>query len=91
MVRKMWRHRITAAGQVSIPADVRHRWGTSTVAIEDEGDRIVLRPVADDPIDAIRGALAHLGSDVPGAEAVRAARDADVEAGEQAWQGRSPA
>lgn len=44
----------------------------------------MLRPVADDPIDAVRGALAHLGSDVPGAEAVRAARDADVEAGERA-------
>ncbi len=50
MRRKMWRHRITSAGQVSLPADIRHRWGTSTVLIEDEGDRVVLRPAPDDPM-----------------------------------------
>jgi AbrB family looped-hinge helix DNA binding protein len=78
MRRKVWRHKITGAGQVSIPAEVRRRWGTSTVAIEDEGDQIVLRPVPDDPIAAIRGSLAHLRTDVAGADAVRAARDTDV-------------
>jgi len=87
----MWRHRITRAGQVSIPAEVRHRWGTSTIAIEDEGDRIVLRPVPDDPIGALRGSLAHLRSDVSGADAVRASRDADVEIDELKWQSADPA
>ena len=91
MRRKMWRHRITGAGQVSIPAEVRHRWGTSTVAIEDEGDRIVLRPVPDDPITALRGSLAHLRSDVSGADAVRASRDEDVEIGERKWPSADPA
>lgn len=86
MRRKMWRHRITGAGQVSIPAEVRHRWGTSTVAIEDEGDRLVLRPVPDDPISALRGALAHLGSDVSSADAIRAARDEDIEISEEKWE-----
>ncbi|HET7744508.1 MAG TPA: AbrB/MazE/SpoVT family DNA-binding domain-containing protein [Gaiellaceae bacterium] len=85
MRRKMWRHQITRAGQVSIPAEVRKRWGTSTVAIEDEGDRIVLRPVPDDPIARLRGSLAHLRTDVPAAEAVRAARDEDVEISERKW------
>jgi bifunctional DNA-binding transcriptional regulator/antitoxin component of YhaV-PrlF toxin-antitoxin module len=51
------RHRITAGGQVSLPAAVRRRWGTKTVAIEDLGDRVVLRPLPDDPIAAARGAL----------------------------------
>ncbi|MGI8478998.1 MAG: AbrB/MazE/SpoVT family DNA-binding domain-containing protein [Gaiellaceae bacterium] len=82
----MWRHRITGAGQVSIPAEVRHRWGTSTVAIEDEGDRIVLRPVPDDPVTALRGALAHLGTDVSSVDAIRKSRDADVEIEERRWQ-----
>lgn len=82
----MWTHRITGAGQVSIPAEVRHRWGTSTVAIEDEGDRIVLRPLPDDPISALRGALAGGDVDVSAAEAVRAARDEDIEIEEEKWE-----
>ncbi|MGH3064841.1 MAG: AbrB/MazE/SpoVT family DNA-binding domain-containing protein [Gaiellaceae bacterium] len=85
MRRKVWKHRITRAGQVSIPAEVRHRWDTSTIAIEDEGDRIVLRPLPDDSIGALRGSLAHLRSDVGGADAVRASRDADVEIDERKW------
>ena len=87
----MWRHRITGAGQVSIPAEVRHRWGTSTVAIEDEGDRIVLRPVPDDPISALRGIFADLRTDVSAADAVRAAREEDVEIGERKWPSPDPA
>jgi AbrB family looped-hinge helix DNA binding protein len=51
-------HRITSAGQVSLPARIRRRWGTRRVAVEDLGDRVVLRPVPDDPIEAARGALA---------------------------------
>jgi bifunctional DNA-binding transcriptional regulator/antitoxin component of YhaV-PrlF toxin-antitoxin module len=50
-------HRITTAGQVSLPAAVRRRWGTSVVAIEDLGDRVVVRPLPEDPIAAARGAL----------------------------------
>lgn len=83
----MYRHKITAAGQVSIPAEIRHRWGTSTVAIEDEGDRIVLRPVPDDPIVRLRGSLAHLRRpDLTAAEAVREAREEDIEAEEEKWK-----
>jgi AbrB family looped-hinge helix DNA binding protein len=89
MRRKMWRHRITGAGQVSIPAEVRHRWGTSTVAIEDEGDRIVLRPVPDDPISALRGIFAD-DNPISAAEAVRAARDEDVEISERKWPSSNP-
>jgi len=52
------RMRITSGGQVSIPAAIRHRWGTSTVVLDDQGDRIVLEPAPDDPIAAAEGALA---------------------------------
>jgi bifunctional DNA-binding transcriptional regulator/antitoxin component of YhaV-PrlF toxin-antitoxin module len=48
---------ITTGGQVSIPAEVRRRWGSRRVVIEDQGDRLVLRPLPDDPIAAARGAL----------------------------------
>ena len=50
-------HRITSAGQVSLPARVRRRWGTRRVIVEDLGDRVVLRPLPDDPIAAARGIL----------------------------------
>ena len=50
--------KITRGGQISIPATIRRRWGTSRLALEDLGDRIVLTPAPDDPIAAVRGALA---------------------------------
>lgn len=50
--------KISKGGQVSIPAAIRHRWGTSTVVLDDQGDRIVLEPAPDDPIAAAEGALA---------------------------------
>jgi bifunctional DNA-binding transcriptional regulator/antitoxin component of YhaV-PrlF toxin-antitoxin module len=53
------RMRISKGGQISIPAPIRHRWGTSTVALEDQGHRIVLEPASDDPIAAAEGALAR--------------------------------
>lgn len=52
---------ITQGGQVSIPADVRRRWGTTRVIVEDRGDSLVLRPLPDDPIDAAMGSLAGPG------------------------------
>jgi bifunctional DNA-binding transcriptional regulator/antitoxin component of YhaV-PrlF toxin-antitoxin module len=50
-------HRITTGGQISLPASVRHRWGTKAVSVEDLGDRVVIRPIPDDPIAAARGVL----------------------------------
>ncbi|HEX5584523.1 hypothetical protein [Gaiella sp.] len=51
----MSNYRITTSGQVSIPADVRRRWGTRRVRVEDRGDHLVVRPLPDDPIDALAG------------------------------------
>jgi bifunctional DNA-binding transcriptional regulator/antitoxin component of YhaV-PrlF toxin-antitoxin module len=50
--------KISRGGQISVPADVRHRWRTSRVTLEDLGDHIVVRPAPDDPISALRGAFA---------------------------------
>jgi bifunctional DNA-binding transcriptional regulator/antitoxin component of YhaV-PrlF toxin-antitoxin module len=49
--------KITAGGQISLPASVRKRWGTRRVRVEDLGDQIVVTPLPDDPIAAARGAL----------------------------------
>jgi hypothetical protein len=59
----MKRYKITGGGQISLPASVRRRWATTTVGLEDLGDRLIVRPLPDDPIAAARGALkGRLGS-----------------------------
>ncbi len=55
------RMKISKGGQVSIPATIRKRWGTTTVTLEDQGDEIVLKPAPDDPIEAAAGAFAGEG------------------------------
>ena len=52
------RMKISKGGQVSIPAPIRKRWGTTTVTLEDRGEEIVLKPVPDDPLEAAAGAFA---------------------------------
>lgn len=49
--------RISRGGQVSIPADIRHRWGVRRVVLVEQGDSLVLRPLPDDPIAALLGSL----------------------------------
>ena len=48
-------YRITTSGQVSIPADVRRRWATRRVRVEDHGDHVVVRPLPEDPVAALKG------------------------------------
>jgi bifunctional DNA-binding transcriptional regulator/antitoxin component of YhaV-PrlF toxin-antitoxin module len=49
--------RISKGGQVSIPAPIRKRWQTDELVAEDHGDRLILRPAPDDPIERASGAL----------------------------------
>jgi AbrB family looped-hinge helix DNA binding protein len=69
------RMRVTRGGQISIPAAIRHRWGTSTVMLDDKGDRIVIEPAPDDPIAAAEGILAQELADLDVARLRRAARE----------------
>jgi len=87
MARKMWRHRITRAGQVSLPAEVRHRWQTTAVLIEDDGDRLMLRPVPADPIEGLRGVLkGKARTKISAGEALRRWREEDNTALERKWR-----
>jgi bifunctional DNA-binding transcriptional regulator/antitoxin component of YhaV-PrlF toxin-antitoxin module len=52
---------ISKGGQVSIPASVRRRWGTSHVVLEDQGTAVVIRPIPADPIGAAMGSLRGRG------------------------------
>lgn len=53
--------RVTSAGQISLPAAVRRRWGASRVKITDEGGRLVIEPASDNPFEDLIGILAHDG------------------------------
>ena len=46
---------VSDRGQISLPADIRHKWQVRRLLLVDEGDRIVLRPVADDPVASVAG------------------------------------
>lgn len=67
--------KISSNGQISVPADVRRRWAASRVLVIDKGDRIIVRPVPDDPIDAVIGRYA---GGMPSADMRRLAREEDA-------------
>lgn len=77
--------KITSAGQLSLPARIRRRWGTQRVAIEDRGDSVVLRPIPDDPIAAAAG---FLKGRIPSSDEIRArAREDETVAIDRREQG----
>ena len=55
---KVHHMRVTSAGQVSVPAEVRRRWATTRVRITDEGDRLIIEPEAENPFGDLVGILA---------------------------------
>jgi AbrB family looped-hinge helix DNA binding protein len=59
---------VSRNGQVSIPAETRARWNTRRVSVVDLGDRVVMRPISDDPVAALQGKYARRG---PPADAAR--------------------
>jgi bifunctional DNA-binding transcriptional regulator/antitoxin component of YhaV-PrlF toxin-antitoxin module len=52
---------ISRGGQVSIPAEIRHRWGVRRVVLVERGNTLEIRPLPDDPIGAAMGSLAGPG------------------------------
>ena len=52
---------VSRNGQVSIPAETRARWNTRQVLVVDLGDRVVMRPVSDHPLEELRGKYAGRG------------------------------
>ena len=46
---------VSQNGQVSIPADTRARWNARRVVVVDFGDRVVMRPLPNEPVDDLEG------------------------------------
>ena len=42
--------KISPEGRVELPSEARARWGADRVVVVDMGDRVVMRPLPDDPI-----------------------------------------
>lgn len=55
---KIHHMKVTTAGQVSVPAEVRRRWATTRVRITDEGDRLIIEPEPENPFFDLIGILA---------------------------------
>lgn len=55
------RVKVTQTGQVSLPAELRHRWGVTTVLVIDRGGYAIVRPMPRDPVTALRGTHAGPG------------------------------
>jgi hypothetical protein len=64
-----------------VPAEVRKRWGTRDVIIDDAGAYIRISPVPDDPIAAVAGSFAGPGPTVN--EMMRQLREEEAEAEER--------
>ncbi|MGH9046846.1 MAG: AbrB/MazE/SpoVT family DNA-binding domain-containing protein [Acidimicrobiales bacterium] len=52
---------VSRNGQVSIPAEARARWNVRRVIVVDLGDRVVVRPMSEDPVGELRGKYRGLG------------------------------
>ncbi len=67
--------KVTRNGQVSLPAELHHRWGVASVLVIDRGDYAIVRPMPVDPVVALRGAHAGPGPSVEDARAAALAID----------------
>ncbi|MGH9151932.1 MAG: hypothetical protein ACRD03_05975 [Acidimicrobiales bacterium] len=52
---------VSQNGQVSIPAETRARWKARKVVVVDLGDRVVVRPLGDQPVDELQGRYRNRG------------------------------
>jgi bifunctional DNA-binding transcriptional regulator/antitoxin component of YhaV-PrlF toxin-antitoxin module len=70
--------RISRNGQVSLPAETRHRWNAERILVVDLGDHVVMRPLPEDPAGALYGRYAGTGPTA--AQARRKARGEEAAA-----------
>lgn len=71
--------KVSSNGQVSIPAETRSRWMTDRVVVVDLGDRIVMRPMPDDPVGALVGKYRGRGPTTAAARTAERAEAARIE------------
>ena len=78
-----WYMKVTSAGQISIPAEVRRRWGATRVKVTADGDRLVIEAAADNPFEDLIGILA--GGRMTSDEMLHEEREVERERERRKW------
>lgn len=68
--------KVTRNGQMSLPAELRHRWKAASVLVIDRGDYAIVRPIPADTVAALRGTHAGPGPSTEQARIADRAEDA---------------
>ena len=71
--------KVSANGQVSIPAETRSRWHAERVVVVDLGDRVVVRPMPHDPVGELQGKYRGRGPSTDRARKRERTDDAAIE------------
>jgi AbrB family looped-hinge helix DNA binding protein len=72
--------KVTSAGQISLPAELRRRWGVRQVRLIDHGDHVEIRPLPDDVFGRLRGRHADTGIDTEALRREARAEDDEADA-----------
>ena len=75
---------ISQGGQIQIPAEVRRRWKTRNVIVEDGGTFLRISPMPEDPISAAAGSLVGPGPSAE--EALRQLREDEAAFESRKWK-----
>lgn len=70
---------ISATGQLSLPPEVRRRWAVGNVLLVDKEAYVIVYPMPDDPIAALRGSLAGVGDEMTTDEMRQLGREEDAD------------
>jgi bifunctional DNA-binding transcriptional regulator/antitoxin component of YhaV-PrlF toxin-antitoxin module len=71
--------RVSRNGQVSLPAEARHRWNADRVLVVDLGDRVVMRPLPEDAVGGLYGKYAGAAPTATDARTEARAAEATIE------------
>ena len=75
--------KVTASGQMSLPASMRNRWKAHKVLVIDRGDYAIVRPVPADVPRSLRGRFAGPGPTSEGMRSNERRQDAAGQAESQ--------
>lgn len=70
--------KVTRNGQISLPAELRHRWQSGAVLVIDRGSYAIVRPIPGDVVAELQGAHAGPGPTSEQARTAERARDEEA-------------
>lgn len=80
--------KVTASGQISLPAQLRRRWQVDEVLVIDKGDYALIRPSPQDAVSQLRGSLPQSGLSTDDARAQE--REFETRLEDERWSSSTP-